>query len=323
MIEPSLLSYIKQNLKDGFSELEIRQILLGAGWGAMDVEEAFSVATIRPKPQSMDILEKELAPQAQSKPGFLGRMRQMVIPSLIVIMAIPIVGITAYWSYSWFSGSGENGTVNSATISSAELEQDATIHDQRRLEDIETIQAALSAFFTANHVYPQTLDELLNGKNLLSIPIDPQTKDNYLYMALGDPALDYSLTFSLETDFGILKRGLQNVNPQNLIKAAEIKTANQLVKGLIVNSPSPELNITDLSQTAVVPGSEITVELSAPTELAQAILISEPLRLTDERSPFRFTFSAPVATGQYEVRVFGFAKNGSILYQTTTFTVKP
>lgn len=327
MPDQSLLSYIKQNLGDGFSEMEIRQALLDAGWGAVDVEEAFlgAAPVSRPQATGMDILEKELSLDTSSGLGFLHRHGRGLILVLILVIILPVLGFGGFWAYQRYVGSAPPAKeeVNSATLASAQFETETANRDRQMIEHIETLQTALSAFYHTKRLYPQTIAELVTEKLLPDLPSDPKTGEDYLYIAFGEPPLDYSLTFVLETDFGTLKKGLNEASPQNLLRAAAVKTEDQTVKGMITKTPSAELVITDLSETSFAPGDEVSLVINSATVLNETFLLVNDLQLNDEHEPFRFTFTAPREPGEYQVRVFGFAKNGSILYQTTRLVVKP
>ncbi|OGE84472.1 MAG: hypothetical protein A2846_01030 [Candidatus Doudnabacteria bacterium RIFCSPHIGHO2_01_FULL_49_9] len=327
MADQGLLSYIKQNLKDGFSENEIRQAVLGAGWGARDVEEAFSAASVKPQParpaQSMDILEKELsADQPAQKPGPLGRGAKVFGSILPVLILLPVLGIAGFWSYQrFFTGAEEQ--VNSAMITAEQTALEAATRDRFRLEHIESLQTALSNFYSTKQSYPVALEELAGANLLQTMPTDPATGENYLYAPLGEPPLDYSLTYIMETDYGTESKGLYTVNPGVLIHAADIKTKDQIVKGIIVKSLSPDLSVTDLSAQEFAAGDEVVLSVSFPSGLAQVFLVLGDMKLSDKREPFSFSFTAPQAPGEYKVRIYGFVINGSILYQTTNLVVRP
>lgn len=307
--------------------MEIRQALLGAGWGAMDVEEAFLGAgtSSRPRSQGMDILEKELALEEPANPGFWHRHGRTLILVLILVIILPVLGFGGFWTYQRYVSLQPSAKeeVNSATLTSPQFAAETAIRDRQRVENIETLQTALSAFYHTKRFYPQTITELAAEKLLPDLPPDPKTGDSYLYIAFGEPPRDYSLTFVLETDFGTLQKGLNEVSPQNLLRAAEVKTEDQTVKGVITKTPSAELVITDLSETSFAPGDEVSVVIDSAMALDETFLLVNGLQLNDEHEPFRFTFTAPREPGEYQVRVFGFAKNGSILYQTTELIVKP
>lgn len=324
MADQNLLAYIKQNLKDGFSENEIRKALLGAGWTASDVDESFRDAKSQPqKPgQTMDILEKELTADQPKKSGLFSNLGKKLTTIAAVVIALPVLGFGGFWIYQRFTSPTLKEVVNSATITSEQWDSEAAIRDRQRLENVETLQTALTAFYSLKTFYPQTLEELKNEKLLDLVPRDPSSGEPYLYISLGEPPVDYSLSFVLETDFGTLSSGLHNVSPAKLIRAADMKTRDQIIKGIIVKSASPDLTITDLADSNFSPEDEVAVTVTAAASLDEAVLLMDYLRLSDDLEPFTFTFTAPRDPGEYDVRVFGFAKNGSIFYQTTKLVVK-
>ena len=72
-------------------------------------------------------------------------------------------------------------------------------NDTRRLSDLNQIQKALELYHTDKGGYPNSLDSLISGGNLSSMPKDPKTKANYLYVAVGTgPCLKYHLGAKLE-----------------------------------------------------------------------------------------------------------------------------
>ena len=263
--------------------MEIRQALLGAGWGAMDVEEAFHAAGPGMLPRaSMDILEKELSYDTPVKTGFLHRRGKQLFTILILVIILPVLGFGGFWAYErFFGGAGDqtNDTEADATsVIMAEANAAAT-RDQQRVENIEALQTGLASFYNAKQYYPQTLEQLVVDKFLTDIPTDPSTAESYLYIPLGEPWLDYSLTFILETDFGTLSKGLNEVSPQNLIRAAAIKTEDQSVKGIITKTASSELVITDLSGISFSPGDEANVMIDSAANLNEAFLLVGHLKL--------------------------------------------
>lgn len=190
-----LVSYIKQNLKDGFRRREIRNALFNAGWNKNDVEMAF---------------------QSVNGP------RRRLFGLLAVLIITPLVGFGSAWLYSKYETgaplperpSAETETVAGLTQESQKERQD---RDQKRISDIVLLQTALDQYFTAHQRYPGNLSELVTAGLLPDLPKDPKTAEPYLYNPLGDPPLYYSISFILEEEAGSFRAGFNNVGSETRI----------------------------------------------------------------------------------------------------------
>lgn len=330
MTDQTLISYIKENLAAGFPENEIRNALRRVGWREEEIEEGFSsarqVRTVPPPPQ---VPQTEYQ-TAETALGFFASHKKALLATLIVVVAAPILAFAGVMTYQKFiktktppveTEQTATTTQNTAPVSAEKPnpeEQARTQRDRHRLEDIAQIQSALTEYFTANSSYPKNLADL----SLQAIPADPKTGTSYLYNALGEPALNYSLAFVLEGDIGTLKAGLQAVSSENKIEAAEATRQDQLVKGEITpEKVSSEIEITDLSKLPFYPGEEVTLEVKTALELQTIFLIMDNLSLIDKKNPFTFSFSAPAKPGEYPVKIFGFTAGGENYYQLTKLIV--
>lgn len=336
MTDQSLTNYIKQNLANGFSETEIRGTLQNAGWYEAEIEEGFLEAKqgARPKPPESPAPEPEM-----QNPGFLARYGKPLLISLIILIAAPALVYGGIFAYQRFFSAEDSvpGQTNPPADQTTEATaadrqaQEMAKRDEQRLDDVASLQSALGAYFAASQFYPKTLETLVSATTtaatstaLTVIPRDPKTNNAYLYTALGDPPLYYSLSFVLEEDVGTLKAGLQVVTGEKIIDPEALKKENAAVKGeSAAQTISGELQITDLSKLPFYPGEEVSLEISAGIPLNTVLLVMEGLNLVDRQPPYGFNFSAPETPRDYEVKVFGFDGGGNSYFQMTKLTVAP
>lgn len=330
MTDQSLTEYIKQNLSVGFDETEIKQALLAAGWLASDIETGFLEAKASQKQPYLD----ERAVATTSAPsGFFKKHKTVLIISLVVIVTAPLLTYGGFLAYQKFfkpktqSPPAEKSASPSQNTERTRPSAEALARDKQRITDIDRLQTALETYFAARQLYPPTLSGLLEISAVNGIPADPKTKNPYLYRALGDPALHYSLSFVLETDYGSLPAGLQQVSSESHLPAGLLQKQQSLVEGLREESEmSQNLIITDLGQTPFYPQEEVAVEVQTRTPditLQNVFLVTEGLDLLDRKPPFRFTFTAPKAPGSYAVYVLAVDQNSQSYTQKTLFTVEP
>lgn len=349
MVDQALKDYIQQNLTSGFAETEIRKVLRDASWSELDVEEAFleinppAQAPVRVpvNPVSNPVTHEEnpVISEAQAAPveplpqqeSFFTANKKLLISILVFIIVFPVLAYAGIIGYEKFFKGAETSQPESARPLTStpppppapeNLQAAAKKRDAQRLEDIEAIQTALSSFYAEKQAFPKTLGELVLSGLLFKIPTDPKTNQNYLYTALGDPVLHYSLSFILETDYGTLKSGLQVGSSESQIPIDEIKQQEAAVQGAVI-STSPNLVITDLSRTPFYPQEEVTLEVTAhDANLESMVLAMDHLNLVDQKQPWMFRFSAPKNPGEYEVKVLAFDRQGKTLSQTTKLIVK-
>ena len=80
--------------------------------------------------------------------------------------------------------------------------------DAKRISDVAQLQLALEQFFDRNNYYPQTLDALVTGNYLSSLPKDPQTNSSNGYITYAPSTVnlgqsyDYVLKVQLERYYG-------------------------------------------------------------------------------------------------------------------------
>ncbi|OGE75723.1 MAG: hypothetical protein A3C85_04610 [Candidatus Doudnabacteria bacterium RIFCSPHIGHO2_02_FULL_48_21] len=327
MIDPTLTSYVKQNLKDGFSQNEIMGALRSAGWHEADIEGAFHQTA-----PSQNTAAEDLALDLTDLPdqgSFFSRHRTAVIALFIFLIFAPIVGYAGFLAWQRYAApqtTDESVTPPPSPLNKGEVpivNTAAIARDEQRLKDIQLLQDSLNAFLAAKKVYPKALAELTAEKFLEQLPADPDTGADYLYLPLGEPVLDYTLSFVLETDMGTLEAGLHETAPANPLQAQTITEQDQAVKGISVKSRSSKIAVTDLSATPFYPGEEVSVAVQTTLRLKEVILLTDHLKLSDKNQPFDFRFTGPKTPGEYEVRIFAFTESGETLFQTTTLTVKP
>lgn len=327
MLDQSLVAYVKQNLKDGFSQTEIQNALGAAGWHQQDIAEALEQAepVASAAAVSTDFsADLTYTPESDS---FFARHGRALIIIVILIILLPVLAYAGFWGYQrYFPTRTIQNTPDTAQVNPPPaaplIDEQAVARDEQRLRDIADLQTALSSFFTAKNTYPKMLDELVTGKVLTAVPTDPKSQESYLYYPLGETPRDYSLAFILETDMGTLKKGLQEVNPANPLQYSAALSQTEAVKGLSAQSLSAQLLITDLSRAPFYPGEEASITIQSEADLEEVLLLAGHIKLSDKNQPFSFRFSAPKIAGDYTVRVFGFTTDGQTLFQTTTLTVK-
>lgn len=337
MPDPTLTQYIKQNLTAGFSEEEIRQALLQAGWRAIEIEEGFGeVKSSSSKFAASDIKEY---PEG---PGFFSKYRKTLITVLVILVALPLLTYGGFLGYKKFLSPNKPSALTGpqsqtqptgpsaeeqARAAKEKAEKETKSRDQQRVSDIQATQTALDNFLVASKFYPKNLNQLVDQNLLSKVPVDPLSKKPYLYSALGNPALYYSLSFLLESDIGTLQKGLQVVSSEQKLSADLIRSQDELIRGQTTSSPSNILIITDLSQKPFYPQEEVLLEVTVPQnlKLGSVYLIMEGLDLVDRKSPYSFQFTAPKNPGTYPVQVFAFDSNGNGYFQKTTLivTAKP
>lgn len=325
MSDQALIDYVQKNLAAGFSEGEIRATLQKAGWPEADIAAAFA-------PRETKSPEAPLAlPEEEEQVGFFGKYRRLLAIIIILLVAGPLVSYGGLFVYKKFFKAAPSAPpapppateLPETGTGSKEQPNAASKRDQQRLADIQTIQNALDNYFATNQFYPKALAELAQATYLENVPVDPRSARPYLYAALGEPVLNYSISFLLETDIGTLQAGLQVVTPATRLPAENIQAQEELIKGERTEI-LPALKITDLSVQPFYPQEEITLNITAPAgaELSSAALAAGSLRLTDRRAPWGFTFSAPRTPGQYDIQVFAFDAEGHGYFAETTLTVE-
>lgn len=329
MIDQSLVSYIKQNLREGFSQSEIQTALVGAGWTPQDITQAFVESGA--VPAATAALPVDLTYQPDQPQSFLAKHGKLLIILLVVIILLPILAYGVFWAYERYIAAEAQPQTNTATPPPAPppppqapaVDPQAAAHDRERLQDIKNLQSALDSYLGVKKVYPKLLDELVKENVISTIPLDPKSNVQYLYSPLGEPTLDYSLSFILETDAGALKKGLHEVSPSNRLEPAAVQSQDEAVRGITTMPNSLELQITNLSLTPFYPGEEVSVAVSSRVPLEQVILLVNHLKLTDSHFPFNIRFTAPKTPGEYPVQIFGFTSDSQTLTQTTKLIVKP
>lgn len=336
MVDQSLVTYVKQNLRDGFAEGEIQTALVGAGWNAQDITQAFVEAGARPpKPAAaVDLPEELVSGDLNYSPGeqgsFLSRHGRLLIIIVVLIILLPILAYGGFWAYQRFTAPSPAGQTPTtpppvqppAPPAAPKIDPQAAARDQQRLKDIGGLQISLESHLTAKQAYPKLLDQLVAEKILTAVPLDPKSGVQYLYSPLGEPTLDYSLSFILETDIGTLQKGLNEVSPGKPLKPATVQMQDDMIRGLTTQNPSSGLSVTDLTLTSFYPGEEVSVVINSTTSLEQVFLLVNHLKLVDEHLPFNIHFTAPKVPGEYPVQIFGFDSEGGALSQTTKLIVK-
>src|SRR3989344_8894060 len=97
MVDQSLVSYIKQNIRDGFPQNEIQTALVSAGWETADINEAFIQAGLMPQSKAAPVnLPPELAGEGLTyspteHTSFLARHGRLLIVIVVMIILLPVL----------------------------------------------------------------------------------------------------------------------------------------------------------------------------------------------------------------------------------------
>ncbi len=90
----------------------------------------------------------------------------------------------------------------------------ARARDSQRKSDLRKIKASLESYYNDNNAYPANLNVLTQGTvpYLTSLPTDPKTHQNYVYITVGNPPNSYILRANLENgNDKDIKSGTTNV----------------------------------------------------------------------------------------------------------------
>lgn len=90
----------------------------------------------------------------------------------------------------------------------------ARARDSERKSDLRKIKAGLESYYNDNNAYPANLPVLTQGgvPFLTTLPTDPKTHQNYVYITAGNPPNSYILRATLEnTNDKDIKAGTTNV----------------------------------------------------------------------------------------------------------------
>ena len=90
----------------------------------------------------------------------------------------------------------------------------ARARDSERKADLRKIKASLESYYNDNNAYPADLNVLTKGTvpYLASIPTDPKTHQNYVYITAGNPPNAYILRATMEnSNDKDIKPGTTNV----------------------------------------------------------------------------------------------------------------
>ncbi|MFO0862253.1 MAG: prepilin-type N-terminal cleavage/methylation domain-containing protein [Candidatus Saccharibacteria bacterium] len=90
----------------------------------------------------------------------------------------------------------------------------ARARDSQRKSDLRKIKASLESYYNDNNAYPANLNVLTQGTvpYLTTLPTDPKTKQNYVYITVGNPPNSYILRANLENgNDKDIKSGTTNV----------------------------------------------------------------------------------------------------------------
>jgi hypothetical protein len=86
MAAPQLLAYIKEQIKQGASNEEIKQQLLEAGWRELDIDEAFTVLGVYG-------FKEQPGVKIVKKPRYLW----LIILIIMTLLGLGIIGAVTYY----------------------------------------------------------------------------------------------------------------------------------------------------------------------------------------------------------------------------------
>lgn len=332
MVDETLLEYIKETAGAGFAEEKIKAQLRAAGWDDAEIAEGF--AAVKGGPAITPVQEpiNRHATTGGEKievDSWFSRHKGTLITILLVIILLPLIAYGGYWGYQKYFKAEEQGQTKTPSQSppmqstGGENQGIMKSRDEQRLKDIASLQTAFTNYYTAKQVYPKALSDLVTENLLSTVPTDPDPKSSYVYSALGEPALHYSLAFLLETRMGTLAKGLQVVTDSSRLPADNIQNQENTVKGAAAAIATEKLLVTDLSQAPFFPGEEVRADIVSPPgkDIVSVFLVVGDLELVDQAPPYGFTFSAPQGPGAYPVQIFAFDRAGQGYLQKTSLTV--
>ncbi len=90
----------------------------------------------------------------------------------------------------------------------------ARARDSQRKADMRIIKTALETYYNDNNFYPTSLNILTEGTTpyIKTLPVDPKTKEAYVYTTTGNPPSNYLIKVTLENDSDKdVKSGTSNI----------------------------------------------------------------------------------------------------------------
>lgn len=214
----------------------------------------------------------EIASPTRSNKGFFA-----LVAILAIILGAMIIGLLLYVrSLNQTPTTNSDTNVNAPTttvtvpVATSTPSNDLSSADSRdlqRVKDVATLQAALSAYFTDNKLYPQVLNAM-GTKYLLTVPVDPATSLAYTYNATSDGS-SYSLFFTIEKQAifnnQILQPGLYQLTPAGLQQPGSTENPTQPV-----TPETPPATPTGDSQDVDNDGLTAAEEISFRTDAIRA-----------------------------------------------------
>ncbi len=141
-------------------------------------------------------------------------------------------------------------------------EQEKIKRDEQRIKDIIVLQTALEKYFKLAGHYPEELNfgESLEYKDetfLIKVPQDPLPDvSNYSYTVDPSDKLSYTLSFTLESGFGALKKGLVTVSSERILgengQIKQVPSKREIQKQVELILPSLDTDqdgLTDIEET--------------------------------------------------------------------------
>lgn len=342
MIDQALLDYIKKTRSSGFSDNEIKTALKQAGWTENEIRDGFATHLEYNKPNPA-VIPKETTrpvfdnpapaqPAVSAKTSFLKQRGKLLVIILIVLILLPALGLGGFYGYKRLIENqeieqtpAEVKTLPVDTSAAEKQRQEKTTRDKKRLADISLLQSNLDKYYKIARFYPKTLEDLTSttSASITRLPKDPESGKTYLYSPFGQPPLNYSLSFVLETGVGTLEPGIQVVSSENLLPTSTIEFQDNLIKGAMTSENNATIQITDLSKKPFYAQEEILLEIktNGNLDIESTLLTIGNLKMMDKNKPFSFKFTAPKTPGEYEVQVFAFDQNGQGHSAQTNLTV--
>ena len=72
--------------------------------------------------------------------------------------------------------------------------------DEQRLADLQQLSRAINAYFSAVERLPNRLEEIIDGRRVSNIPVDPESAEAYPYQVLGTERYRLCATFTRDAE---------------------------------------------------------------------------------------------------------------------------
>lgn len=136
----------------------------------------------------------------------------------IILAVVAVIILAVGFTFMFLRGDQDETNTNTETNSATVTDTNSTVTDNTnvvastspvaqardadRVNDIRALRIALTSHYTDNDQYPETLDGLINGGYLATLPTNPEPGGkSYSYTPIGsDPFMAYDLCYTLESN---------------------------------------------------------------------------------------------------------------------------